>query len=72
MHKREAELILNGMLSLKDDIGKIDDVITNMSDENEKKLWVRKLGGLIGYLLNEIQAPIVREYPDLDPYQSSR
>jgi hypothetical protein len=68
MHKTEAQNILDATLSLNEGIGKIDDVITNMSDENEKKIWVQKLGGLIGYIVNEIQKPIVREYPDLDPY----
>jgi hypothetical protein len=68
MYKVEAQNILNATLSLNEGIGKIDDIITNMSDENEKKIWVQKLGGLIAYIVDEIQTPIVKEYPDLDPY----
>ena len=68
MHKAEAQNILNATLSLNVGIGTIDNVITNMPEGNEKKVWIQKLGGLIGYIANEIQMPIVREYPDLDPY----
>ena len=71
VHKAEAQSILNATLLLNEAIGKIDSIITAMSDENEKKDWVQKLGGLIGYIVNEVQEPIVREYPELNPYPTA-
>jgi hypothetical protein len=68
VNRIDARQIMNATLSLNDGIGKIDDIISNMTDEDEKKIWVRKLGGLMGYLLEEILRPIVREYPDLDAH----
>jgi hypothetical protein len=59
MHKTEAQNMLHATLSLNDGIGRIDDIITNMPEGNEKKIWIQKLGGLIGYIANELQTPIV-------------
>jgi hypothetical protein len=68
MNRTEAQNILNATLSLNDGIGRIDDIITSMPEGSEKKVWIQKLGGLIGYITSELQMPIVQDYPDLNPY----
>lgn len=68
MSRDEAESIISATLSLNDGIGQIDKIISSMTDETTKKIWIRKLGGLIGYIAGELQAPIAEKYPHLNPY----
>ncbi len=68
MNKTEAQDILHATRLMSEGIGRIDAVITNMPESDEKQVWIRRLGGLIGYITDEIQMPIIQEYCDLNPY----
>ena len=67
MEKTQARSILRAVESLGGDLNKIDGLIRNLPDGDERKALLQALSSVMGMLVTDIMHPIVRQYPELDP-----
>jgi hypothetical protein len=67
VEKTQARSILRAIESLGGDLNKIDDLIRDLPDGDERKALLQVLGTVMGMLVTDIMHPIVRQYPELDP-----
>ncbi len=70
MHKDLAISILDQAMRINEELGAFDLIVSGIEDESTKKTYVKALGNLIGAVAFDLIAPIVREYPELDPYKT--
>ena len=69
MERKTAAKIVESTVSLNDKIGDVDLAISEVIDENEKSQFVTALGNILGIIRKDILVPILKEYPDLNPYK---
>jgi hypothetical protein len=65
--KTTAQALMKAVLSLAGPMGKIDALVSEMTNLEEKKVWISRLGELLRLHDEEFVRPIVREFPDLNP-----
>ena len=58
---------MEAALSLDEGIGRLDGIVSDMSDGQEKKELVKALGEILRVVTKEFVFRVTREYPDLDP-----
>lgn len=61
-----GKTIVEGILLLDSGLGKIDDAIFNMHDNEEKEIWKSKLGNVMKAVNEELLYPILKQHPELD------
>lgn len=62
----EAKNLLGVALSFDIYISQMDNLISNISDQDEKAIWVSRLGVVMGAIYGELVIPIFKQYPELD------
>jgi hypothetical protein len=67
MQRSEAEKILAHVLELYSSIGSIDETISGLESDSEKRRLVAALGNILRISREEIMLPIFSDYPDLMP-----
>jgi hypothetical protein len=67
MKPEVAEVLMKSLIDLGPPINAIALQLEEIEDENERRFFRRGLGAIMGSVWTEMQLPIVREYPDLDP-----
>lgn len=67
--KPVASRIANLIASIDGPLGEIDEVISQIVDQTERRVWAEKLGNVLRVMNDEFIRPISREFPDLDPDQ---
>jgi hypothetical protein len=67
MEKAVAARILDAALSLGNEIGKLDSLISELDSGREKEELVQALGNIMGVLTQDVVFRIVRDHPELDP-----
>jgi hypothetical protein len=67
MDRAIAERLMEAALSLDEGIGRLDGIVSDMSDGQEKKELVKALGEILRVVTKEFVFRVTREYPDLDP-----
>jgi hypothetical protein len=67
MEKAVAARILEAALSVGNEIGKLDSIISELDSGCEKEELVQALGNIMGVLTRDVVFPIVRDHPGLDP-----
>lgn len=68
MERTIASQIVEAAVSLNEAIGSADRAISNIPDEQEKGRYVAALGNILKTIREDILLEIVRDYPDLNPY----
>lgn len=61
-----AEKIYDEAISMDTAIGRIDTIISDISEGNEKSDWVSRLGNVMRSINEELITPILKTYPELD------
>jgi hypothetical protein len=54
-------------MAVNRELGNLDSIVSKIPDVEIKRQYVKALGNLIGGVYADVMAPIIREYPDLDP-----
>ena len=67
MDRAIAKRLMEAALSLDEGIGRLDGIVSDMSDGQEKKELVKALGEILRVVTKEFVFRVTREYPDLDP-----
>ena len=67
MDRAIAERLMEAALSLDEGIGRLDGIVSDMNDGQEKKELVKALGEILRVVTKEFVFRVTREYPDLDP-----
>lgn len=67
MEKAVAVRMMEAALSVGDELGKLDSIVSELDDGPEKEELVQALGGIMGVLTRDVVFRIVREHPELDP-----
>ncbi|APG61527.1 hypothetical protein LPB140_00225 [Sphingorhabdus lutea] len=62
-----ARKIINASISFDQNIGMIDDAVSKISCQKEKKLWAAKIGKLLQIINEDFINQIYKLYPELDP-----
>lgn len=68
MERKIASRIVEATVSLNQAIGALDAAITDIPDEQEKRRYVAALGKILMAITVDILHEVLKEYPDLDPY----
>jgi hypothetical protein len=66
LERAAAERLLQIALGLDGPIGEIDQVISAVTDESERRALAQSLGAIIGAVNDGFVRPIARQFPDLD------
>jgi hypothetical protein len=66
MEISNANIILQAAIDFDAGIGKIDDVISEMSNGDEREIWIFRLGNVMRVINEELILPIVKVYPELE------
>jgi len=67
MEKALATELMRSSMALGASLNAIAEVIEQISDEREKRLFRRAIAELMADVYIKIEAPIIREHEDLDP-----
>ena len=67
MEKALAARIMEAALSMGNEIGKLDTIISELDSGCEKEQLVQALGNIMSVLTREVVFRIVRDHPELDP-----
>jgi hypothetical protein len=67
MEKEQASLILDSILSLGDHLNRLDSLIRQIPEENERRRFLVALGNVMVTLTTDMMMPIIHRYPELDP-----
>lgn len=67
MEKPLAARLIEACVGLNTPIGKLDELVTEIADPDEKAAFVQALGAVMGDIYEKLMIPILRQYPDLDP-----
>jgi hypothetical protein len=68
VERKTASQIVSATVALNEKIGAVDLAITDIVDEEEKSHYVTALGDVLRIIREDILLKILREYPDLNPY----
>ncbi|MFZ5789780.1 MAG: hypothetical protein ACOY3L_03680 [Pseudomonadota bacterium] len=68
MERKIASRIVEATVSLNKAIGALDTAITDIPDQQEKRRYVAALGNMLHVLTVDILHEILKDYPDLNPY----
>lgn len=66
MERDVAEEIYKKSLSIDPIIVCIDSYISNISDDEEKKKWVQRLGNVLRVINENLIVPVLKMYPHID------
>ena len=67
MEKQTAEKIMIKVIESTAPLNDIVEIINEVEDRDEQKIYRRHLGGVIALICDELIDPILREYPELSP-----
>ena len=67
MEEAVAARILDAALSMGNEIGKLDSIISELDSGREKEELVQALGNIMSVLTRDVVFRIVRDHPELDP-----
>jgi len=67
MEKVVAARMMEAALSMGDDIGKLDSIISQLDGGREKDELIQVLGSIMSVLTRDFVFRIARQYPELDP-----
>ena len=67
MEKAFACRMMQAALSLGNEIGKLDSIVSELESGREKEELVQALGDIMGILTRHFVFRIAREHPELDP-----
>jgi hypothetical protein len=70
MEKAVAARILDAALSMGNEIGKLDSIISELENGREKEELVQALGNIMGVLTGFVVFRIAGDHPELDPVRS--
>ncbi|WP_298193849.1 hypothetical protein [Novosphingobium sp.] len=65
MEKQIAKRLIDAVLALDPLLGEIDVVISDVSDETERRALAKRLGDIFRQLNEAFIIPVGRAYPDL-------
>jgi hypothetical protein len=68
VERKIASRIVEATVSLNQAIGALDAAITDIPDEQEKRRYVAALGKVLVAITVDILHEVLKEYPDLNPY----
>ena len=67
MEKAVAGRMMEAALSMGNEIGKLDSIISELENGREKEELVQALGNIMSVLTRDVVFRIVRDHPELDP-----
>lgn len=67
MDRAIAERLMEAALSLDEGIGRLDGIVSDMTDGSEKKELVEAIGKILFVVTKDFVFRVTRQYPDLDP-----
>lgn len=67
MNFQIGKRLFEASLSLDAGLGQIDTILSGLSDEDEKKVWIERLGNVLRSVNEELVVPLLKLYPELDP-----
>jgi hypothetical protein len=67
MEKAVAARMMEAALSMGNEIGKLDSIISELDSGREKEELVQALGNIMSVLTRDVVFRIVRAHPELDP-----
>ena len=67
MEKALAVRIMEAALSMGNELGKLNSIISELENGREKDQLVQALGNIMSVLTREVVFRIVRDHPELDP-----
>ena len=67
MEEAVAARILDAALSMGNEIGKLDSIISELENGREKEELVQALGNIMSVLTRDVVFRIVLDHPELDP-----
>jgi hypothetical protein len=67
MEKAVAVRMMEAALSVGNEIGKLDSIISELESGREKEELVQALGKIMSVLTREFVFRIARDHPELDP-----
>ena len=68
MEKPLAARLIEALVALDGPIGKMDGLISEIADPDEKRAFIQAVGDLMGDTY-KLMVLILRQYPDLDPHK---
>ncbi len=66
MNRRQAEKIMKSLVAIEHNLGELDVVISDISDEAEKKEFIDSLGKLMLIHYNDFFVKVCQQFPDLN------
>jgi hypothetical protein len=67
MEKQLATRLMGLLLELGKPLNEVAELIEQISDEDEKRIFRRGIGEMMGRMWTDLQFELVKQYPDLDP-----
>ena len=67
MDRATAERLISAVLALDTLLGELDNAVSKITDEHERKAFVRALGDIFRLLNEDFIIPIGQTYPHLAP-----
>lgn len=66
MNISTGKTILDAAISFDHGLGKIDSVLVEIADEDERRAWRVRIGNVFRAVNEEIFMPIEKEFPELE------
>ena len=67
MEKAVAARVMEAALSMGNELGKLDSIISELDSGREKDQLVQALGNIMSVLTRDFVFRIARDHPELDP-----
>lgn len=67
MNRSTAKALLSVYARTADVLNEADVLLRSIPDETERKELLRALGMVMAKVWGDLQSPVVRQFPDLDP-----
>ena len=67
MEEAVAGRMMEAALSMGNEIGKLDSIVSELENGREKEELVQALGNIMSVLTRDVVFRIVRDHPELDP-----
>lgn len=67
MDRDVAELLMRSLVALGEPLNSIAEIVERVADEGDRATLRRGVAEVMARVYTDLQLPIIRQYPDLDP-----
>jgi hypothetical protein len=67
MKRNVAIPLMDLLTALGEPLNRAAQLIEQIEDEEERKTFREGIGGIMAHIFTDLEFPIIRQYPELDP-----